>query len=350
MTRKEMFTANRAITPPQSWRDPQNHWRVVLAHPWYRHLVQIQHQLLFAIHDYFASKGMITISMPPTTGCISSPQGLGSDSLPVEVDLCGVRTYLADSMQFMLEFGCRLHPAGVYYVMPCFRGEPTDQHHLPQFYHAEAELLGQLQDVIGLGSHMVHYISGRMLERCAESIRALAGGTTHIEQALYLNGKYPQCRADDALRDLREADTNWITRHPAGFDLITRAGEAELARRHGVAGILWLTHFDHLLAPFYQAYEEGTGKAMNADLVLETCETVGAGERHSTSTQARSALAQHQVPSESYEWYLNMRDDWPMRTSGLGMGLERYLLWLLRHDDIRDLTIVYRENGLRILP
>lgn len=53
--------------------------------------------------------------LPVTTGSISSPMGRGSDSLPVKVKLEGVETYLADSMQFLLEYGCRLTNKGVYY-------------------------------------------------------------------------------------------------------------------------------------------------------------------------------------------------------------------------------------------
>lgn len=45
--------------------------------------------------------------LPITTGSISSPMGLGSDSIPVKIQLGGRDTYLADSMQFALEYGCR---------------------------------------------------------------------------------------------------------------------------------------------------------------------------------------------------------------------------------------------------
>ena len=84
--------------------------------------------------------------LPITTGSISSPMGLGSDSIPVKIQLGGRDTYLADSMQFALEYGCRFFENGVWYIMPSFRGESEDKRHLSQFYNSEAEICVKLED------------------------------------------------------------------------------------------------------------------------------------------------------------------------------------------------------------
>jgi len=312
-------------------------------------MATLQHEIQMAVHQFFTARGLITVSMPITSSSISSPMGLGSDSVPVEVELSGVRCYLADSMQFMLELGCRLHEQGVYYIMPSFRGEQTDPSHLPQFYHVEAEIPGNLSEAMALAGAMIHHLSQQMLQKCSDSLRAIAGGVAHVERLLALGGGYPEVRVEDVIPSLQREGAGRVQHHPAGFDLITRKGEAELVRRTG-EDALWLTHFDHLAVPFYQAYEDGTGKALNADLLLGACETIGAGQRHATSAQVRAALLHHQVAPAPYLWYLCMRDRTPMQTSGFGMGLERYLLWLLQHDDIRDFPLLYRENGVVVLP
>ncbi|GAA2552195.1 hypothetical protein GCM10010435_23080 [Winogradskya consettensis] len=46
------------------------------------------------------------------------------------VDLFGQKTYVADSMQFMLEYACRFSDSGAWYLMPRFRGEDADETHL----------------------------------------------------------------------------------------------------------------------------------------------------------------------------------------------------------------------------
>lgn len=76
---------------------------------------------------------------------------------------------------------------------------------------------------------------------------------------------------------------------------------------------------------------------------------LGLGERHVSSEEVRSALKQHEVPEEPYKWYLDMRDQKEMRTTGWGMGIERFLAWVLRHDDIRDLVTMPRMKGYDFL-
>jgi asparaginyl-tRNA synthetase len=39
-----------------------------------------------------------------------------------------------------------------------------------------------------------------------------------------------------------------------------------------------------------------------------------------------------------------------MPTAGFGLGVERYLAWVLRCDDIRDLQVMPRFNGHRSEP
>ena len=43
----------------------------------------------------------------------------------------------------------------------------------------------------------------------------------------------------------------------------------------------------------------------------------------------------------------SLREISPLLTSGWGMGTERYLLWVLQQDDIRDLQVFPRLKGMR---
>lgn len=252
MARTDRLDSRDRISPPESWREPTTHWAVVLQHPWYRELVRVQHELLRAVHGFFTDRGLISPPLPVTTGSISSPTCAGSDSLPVEVELFGERTFLADSMQFMLELACRLHPKGAYYVMPSFRGEMTDARHLPQFFHAEAEIPGTFPDMIELASAFVHSITSTLIDRCPDAIGRLAGGLDHVEELMSHGGRYPALQFGEAVADLAGTGTS---RDTSGVVTIDPAGEATLARRHGAGGLaLWLTHFDRRSVPFYQAW------------------------------------------------------------------------------------------------
>ena len=94
-----------ALTEPNFWQKEQTYYLEVLKHPWYKQLIKLQNLLTEETVAFYKTKGIITLHLPVTTGSISSPIGRGSDSTPVKVNLCGVDTYLADSMQFLLEYG-----------------------------------------------------------------------------------------------------------------------------------------------------------------------------------------------------------------------------------------------------
>lgn len=76
----------------------------------------------------------------------------------------------------------------------------------------------------------------------------------------------------------------------------------------------------------------------------------GLGERHTTSKEVESALLQHEVPLESYQWYMDIREVRAMSTVGWGIGMERFMLWLLNHDDVRDVAIIPRLKTGTYLP
>jgi aspartyl/asparaginyl-tRNA synthetase len=165
--------------------------RAVLEHPWYRTVSRLQSEMVLATFDFYSGRGLRPVLMPITSGSISSPIGKGSDSLPVTIELFGAKTYLADSMQFYLEFFLRQGGDGVFYVMPTFRGEDPDETHLNQFFHSEAEIRGSLADVIEMVNAYVHHCSDWLLRTCGKEIHETAGTTRHLEDFLSLGQKVP---------------------------------------------------------------------------------------------------------------------------------------------------------------
>lgn len=336
--RSESVTTSR-------WEDPARFIHII-SDPWYKLLIRMQHVVSLSTFEFWESRKALTIHLPITTNAVSSPMGLGSDSLPVEIDLFNQRTYLADSMQFMLEYGCRFHESGCFYLMPSFRGEDADTTHLCQFYHSEVEMSCGLEDAISTADAYFRHVAQATLQHCADDLRKYANGTVHIEDALALK-EYPQVPFEEAVGILQD-DSRFVT-HASGWRNITRAGEQELLRHFDSP--LWLTHWDHLAVPFYQAFADEAGRtARNADFLLGFGEVIGLGERHRTGDEALAALRKHEVDPAPYRWYLDMKNAHPMVTSGFGMGVERYLKWALGHHDIRDLQLLPRFNGIAIIP
>lgn len=332
----------------QSWKEPQEHYLRVLEDPWYRALAEVQNQIFVETVRFFESRGYKAVQLPITTTSISSPMGLGSDSSPVMVSMFGADTYLADSMQFMLEYACRLSGTNAFYIMPSFRGDDPDETHLNQFYHNEAELVGGLDDVVNLVDSYLRALTRSVLDHHTEMISSVCGSVKHIEDFSASDAPLPRISFDEACRIL-DMDPALVRKHPKGFRSITRKGEACLNRE--LAGAVWLTDFDHLSVPFYQAFDATRTKAKAADLLLPGIgEVVGAGERHASADLVADALNMHQVSHKSYEWYLEMKRRHPLRTSGFGLGVERFLGWLLSCSDIRECQILPRLKGVEMVP
>ena len=140
-----------------------------------------------------------------------------------------------------------------------------------------------------------------------------------------------------------------VPEDPAKGRTITRAGEQKLIRHFG--GAVWLTEMDHLSVPFYQAYTDTTRtKGLCADFLLGNGEVMGLGERHRSRADVQSALDMHKADAGAYKWYMDMRDAKTLRTTGWGMGVERFLAWVLGQDDIRDLVVMPRMKGVTFSP
>ncbi|EFY88750.1 hypothetical protein J3459_013770 [Metarhizium acridum] len=367
----EMLPARGASIQPANGKKPVPRlWDLgdefavsALKSPWYQSLFDIQSTFFHASIDFFRQPDLdySYLLVPLTTGSISSPMGLGSDSMPVSIKLHGEDTYLADSQQFLLEYALRYNDKvrGAYYVGTSCRGEDHDSTHLNQFCHVECELRGGLDAGMDVANRYIVAVTEELLRRHGHVIKAQAGSTQHMTDLLQLfarNGnKFPTVTLDEALR-LPEMDkgegTMWeytVAGRPECGRSLKRKGEQALVARFG--GACWVVEMDHLGVPFYQAYADASrSKALCGDLLLGLGEVVGCGNRHTTADEALAALEQHHVDPECYAWYIEMRKFKALDTTGWGIGSERFLSWVLQHDDVRDVQLLPRLKGLACAP
>lgn len=336
------------LSPPKTWPDHEQHFTAALSHPWYAIITKLSGLISYATHDYFKAKGYLPALMPITSESVTSPMGLGSDSLPVAVELFDKTTYLADSMQFHLEYMLRQHPQGVFYIMPTFRGEDSDARHLNQFFHIEAELCGGLDDVTKTVEGLLKQYTQAIVDSLGVEMEAHGFGTEHLYDFIEeVNRGLPKVTFSDACKILGN-DPKWYNMLDGKPIALTNVAEKEILNKHGQA--VWLTHMPKLGVPFYQADAADGESALCADLLMGIGETVGSGQRQYSYGSTLNALQERQVDPEAYDWYLRMKKEYPMQTCGFGIGLERYLLWVMQHDDIRDMHMMVRLKGQKCIP
>lgn len=333
----------QAPCPSRAWSHPETYLDSLMSNEWYHLVFKLQSEIIKQTHDFYQRKHIVPSLWPVTTGSISSPMGLGSDSLPVEVSIQNQKTFLADSQQFMLELGLRFAPEGNYYIMPSFRGEAADARHLCEFFHSEVEIVGSLDDIMRLAEAYIRSLTQHILDTLGDDFAMWQLPMEHMRQLL--QSEIPKVSYTQALSILQIKTEHGID-SPECY-VLTPSDEQRLMRHFN--GFVWVTHIPKVLTPFYQATDQQSC-TLSADLLMGIGETIGAGERHSEVGSLLQSMLEHQVHPSDYKWYIEMKKRRPMKTSGFGMGMERFMLWLLQHDDIRDCQLLPRFNGGRFSP
>ena len=305
-------------------------------------LASIHSEVAKATFSFFSDNEMMYIPVPGTTGAASSPMEPGSDSAPVNIRIGDKTTKLTDSAQFHLEYACRSWNKGCFYYGHSFRDEEPDGRHLSQFSHAEAEILGTLEDVKKLVEKYIKYITKRIWENASSYLKDIPEIEEKIKRLINYDEPFRSISYKKACEVLREYK-NTLKECDRESYRITPLGEKILMDKFGE--FLWVEHWDKMAVPFYQALDKDGLVALNADLLFGIGEVVGAGQRHCSSDELKDALKEHRLMLDDYQWYVKMKKYYPLQTAGFGMGVERYLMWLLGVRDIRAVELFTRNRA-----
>jgi len=78
-------------------------------------------------------------------------------------------------------------------------------------------------------------------------------------------------------------------------------------------------------------------------------EVVGGGERETDEKLLIEKIIEHELPMESFEWYLDLRRFGSVPHAGFGLGLERLVAWICKLPHVRE-TIPFPRMYGRIKP
>jgi asparaginyl-tRNA synthetase len=313
---------------------PTSHISRILNDSYYRLLLNTRNALQMAIHEYFQLAGFSIVDLYMICQGVSSPMGLGSDSEVIPIPFGSKEAFMVDSAQFGLEpFACLGEK--VYCYLPSFRGEKPDNTHLNQFYHAEAEIPGTLEDVISEIESLLFHLAKRLESQSLVQLSYLDNFTRPIRQITF----------DDAVKIL-DNNCEFVDFQEYGRN-ITKAGEIELCKILGNIP-LWVIKYDRDVVPFYQQPDSNQpDKVLNADLLVPANKTglggeiLGCGQRQSTSQEIIVSMKRQGVENiGQYDWYLNLRNEAQYKTtSGFGLGIERFLAYLLDKASIAEVCL-----------
>jgi asparaginyl-tRNA synthetase len=78
-------------------------------------------------------------------------------------------------------------------------------------------------------------------------------------------------------------------------------------------------------------------------------EIIGGGQREEDLATLEVRIAQHDLPREAFDWYLDLRRFGSVPHAGFGMGIERCVAWLCGLHHVRE-TIPFPRMLERLHP
>ena len=303
-----------------------------------RAALRVRSEVEQAIRDFYYDRGYTLIDSP-----ILTPAACEGTSTLFSTDYFGEQAFLSQSGQLYLE------PAAaalgkVYCFGPTFRAEKSKtRRHLMEFWMVEPEVAFlEFDGLCDLAEEFVVSLIARTLDRCAEDLKRLERDVSKLEAVVR---PFPRTTYRQAVQKL--AAQGFAIRF--GDDL---GADEETALVAGNERPLLVSRFPAAIKSFYmQPDPEDAEVVLGLDMLAPEGygEIIGGSQRIHDLALLERRLAEHKLPREKYEWYLDVRRYGTFPHSGFGMGLERFVTWMCGIHHLRE-AIPYPRTLKRIYP
>jgi asparaginyl-tRNA synthetase len=295
-------------------------------------ILKVRHTVIKAVNDFLDKDGFTLCDSP-----IFTPAACEGTTTLFEVDYFGEqKAYLTQSGQLYNEAAAAAF-GKVYCFGPTFRAEKSKtRRHLTEFWMVEPEMAyATLDDVLNLCERFLSYIAARVLEDRAEELKILERDTSKLEA---ITPPFPRLHYDDAVRMLHEGfERREIeTRFEWGGDF-GAPDETYISSKFDKP--VMVHHYPAAVKAFYMARDpERPELALGVDVLAPEGygEVIGGGERATSLEFLREQIAEHQLPEEAFDWYLDLRRYGSVQHAGFGMGIERCTAWMCGIEHVRE--------------
>ncbi len=341
---------------------PDGHYLDIAGKPYFRALLAVRHIFKNATDEYWGNRvGAKNMDLFMLTPSISSPMGPGSDSESIEIKFGNLNTHLVDSSQFGFEPMLMNGVDKVYCYLPSMRGENPDKRHINQFYHCEAEIRGTIEDLTPLIESYVKFLAQAFLgaPNLIKLISVSPKDTKGSLEQILSKDSFDRINFDKAIKLLTDNGHSHLIRKTRHGRILCSDAELALMKILNSRTPVWIENFDRDTVAFYQKPNpHDSDKVINADLIFPQItpdsfggEVLGAGQRQDKVEEIIESLERQEIDKEAYDWYINLRKQNEYRmTSGFGLGVERFLTWMLVKDDIKDVIFYPRLKNVQTNP
>ncbi len=302
-------------------------------------ILRIRDEIAFSLREFFHERGFVNTDSP-----IFTPNAVEGTTDLFEVKYFDDKAYLSQSGQLYLE-ATSAALRKTYCFGPTFRSEKSKtRRHLTEFWMLEAEAaFMEWAENIQLQEDMLVHLLKRVLQRRAADLKTLERDTTTLETSA--QGNFPRVHYRDAVAQLQKLGSDMKFGDDFGAD-----DETMLTKQYDRP--IFIHHYPAAIKAFYMKPDPAEPDAvLNDDLLAPEGygEIVGGSQRIDDLALLERRIADHGLPSEAFQWYLDVRRYGSVPHSGFGIGLERTVAWICGLEHVRE-TIPFPRLLNRLTP
>jgi asparaginyl-tRNA synthetase len=188
----------------------------------------------------------------------------------------------------------------------------------------------------------VAFIVRSVLDHCAQELRTLERDVSKLEAVV---APFPRITYDQAIQYLQECGYEIAWGEDFGAPHETAIAEA-------YDRPVFITHYPADIKAFYMKPDPQRPEVvLCADLIAPEGygEMIGGSQRIDDPQLLAARYAEHELSTDAYQWYLDLRKYGTVPHAGFGLGLERTVAWICGLEHVRE-TIPFPRLLYRLYP
>ncbi len=290
------------------------------------------------LREFFAKEGFYELPPP-----IITTSGCEGGATLFELDYFGRKAYLTQSSQMYGEVFI-FSWEKIYVFAPSFRAEKSRTvRHLAEYWHLEPEMAFYDHNMnMDLQESMVRYVVRKLLSGHEDLLQKCGANLDALKK---VDSTFPRMTYEKAVDEVNARGGKMEWGEDFGAD-----EEALLTRELDVP--LFVEKYPKAIKAFYMEEDPKNPElVLNDDLLAPKGhgEIIGGSERIWDYDKLVARMKEQNLDLKDYQWYLDLRKYGSVPHSGFGLGVERFVKWILDLGHIRD-TIPFPRTINRVYP
>lgn len=301
-------------------------------------ILRIRATIMKAMCDWLDDNGFLRMDTP-----ILTPAACEGTTTLFETEYFEEKAFLTQSGQLYNEATAAAF-GKVYTFGPTFRAEKSKtRRHLMEFWMCEPEMAYcDFAMNLEIQEQFLSHVVATVLEKREIELDVLE---RDLDKLRCIKAPFPRITYDEAADILLGKGAEF----ERGSDF---GGTDETLLSEDFDRPVFVTHYPTAIKAFYMKPDpKNPERVLGSDLLAPEGygEIIGGGERISDLALLEQRVKEHDLPLESYQWYLDLRRYGSVPHSGFGIGLERTVSWLCGLGHVRE-TIPFPRMLTRMYP